>query len=161
MTILDSGTRSGQPEEHINSEQTLRDSEARYRRLFETAQDGILILDARTGIITDVNPFLTNLLDYSREEILGKTLWDIGLFQDIEASKAAFHELQMNKYVRYEDLPLRTKGGQTINVEFVSNVYGVDNDQVIQCNIRDITKRKYAEQSAQRALQAQKMEAVG
>jgi two-component system, cell cycle sensor histidine kinase and response regulator CckA len=141
--------------------QALRDSEARYRRLFETAQDGVLILDAKTGLITDVNPFLMKLLDYPREEFLGKALWDIGLFKDIAASKAAFRELKSRQYVRYEDLPLKTKAGRSINVEFVSNVYGVNNKKVIQCNVRDITKRKYAERSEQQLRQAQKMEAIG
>ena len=141
--------------------EVLRDSEARYRRLFETAQDGILILDAKTGLITDVNPFLVELLDYSREEFLGKALWDIGLFKDIEASKTAFRELKAKRYVRYEDLPLKTRGGRSINVEFVSNVYGVNGRKVIQCNVRDITKRKNAEQSEQQLRQAQKMQAVG
>jgi PAS domain S-box-containing protein len=107
---------------HAPSGQALRDSEARYRRLFETAQDGVLILDAKTGSITDVNPFLIKLLDYSREEFLGKSLWDIGMFKDIKASKEAFRELKAKQYVRYEDLPLKTKGGQSVNVEFVSNV---------------------------------------
>jgi two-component system, cell cycle sensor histidine kinase and response regulator CckA len=143
------------------SEEALRDSETRYRRLFETAQDGILILDARTGSITDVNPFLVKLLDYSREEFLGKELWDIGLFKDIPASKAAFRELQAKQYVRYENLPLKTRDGRSINVEFVSNVYGENDKKVIQCNIRDITKRKLAERSEEQLLQAQKMEAVG
>jgi PAS domain S-box-containing protein len=158
---LNSDVASMQPEQFASSGQALRDSEARYRRLFETAQDGILILDAQKGSITDVNPYLMNLLDYSRQEFLGKALWDIGLFKDIEASKEAFKELQAKQYVRYEDLPLKTRAGQSINVEFVSNVYGENGDQVIQCNIRDITKRKHAEQSEQRILQAQKMEAVG
>lgn len=161
MLILNSDVTSKQPDQHVRSGQALRGSEARYRRLFETAQDGILILDAQVGSITDVNPYLMKLLDYSREEFLGKALWDIGLFKDIEASKEAFRELQANQYVRYEDLPLKTKAGKTINVEFVSNVYGVDGEQVIQCNIRDITKRKHVEQSEQKMLQAQKMEAVG
>jgi len=161
MVELNSDVASMQPEQHARSRRALRDSEARYRRLFETAQDGILILDAQKGSIIDVNPYLMTLLDYSRQEFLGKALWDIGLFKDIEASKEAFKELQAKQYVRYEDLPLKTKAGQTINVEFVSNVYGVNGDQVIQCNIRDITKRKNAEQSEQRILQAQKMEAVG
>lgn len=161
MPKLNRNVELKQPDQHVRSGQALRDSEARYRRLFETAQDGILILNAQTGSITDVNPFLIKLLSYSREEFLGKQLWDIGLFKDIEASKEAFKELQAKEYVRYEDLPLRTRSGETINVEFVSNVYGVDGEQVIQCNIRDITKRKHAEQSDQRMLQAQKMEAVG
>ena len=161
MLVLNSDVASKQAEQHVRSGQVLRDSEARYRRLFETAQDGVLILDAQEGSITDVNPYLMKLLDYSREEFLGKALWDIGLFKDIEASKEAFKELQAKQYVRYEDLPLKTKTGKTINVEFVSNVYGVNGEQVIQCNIRDITKRKHAEESEQKMLQAQKMEAVG
>ena len=143
------------------SSEGLADSEIRYRRLFEAAHDGILLLDVETGAITDVNPFLTKLLGYSHAEMLGKTLWDIGLFKDIDASKLAFRELIANLYVRYEDLPLQTKSGQSVSVEVVSNVYRANGKQVIQCNIRDIRQQKDAELSEQRLRQAQKMEAIG
>src|SRR5512141_1884324 len=126
-------------------ESSVRDSELRYRRLFEAAQDGILILDAGTGAITDVNPFLINMLGYSREEFVEKKLWEVGAFKDIEASKDAFQALQRNEYIRYKDLPLRAKDGRLIQVEFVSNVYWAGDQKVIQCNIRDITERKQAE----------------
>jgi PAS domain S-box-containing protein len=122
----------------------LKASETRYRRLFQTAQDGILILDADTGQIDDVNPFLIDMLGYTYEDFQGKKLWEIGGFKDIQASKEAFTELQDRGYVRYDDLPLETKGGRNIRVEFVSNVYRVDHHKVIQCNIRDITNRKHA-----------------
>ena len=125
--------------------QKLRTSELRYRRLFEAAQDGILILDAETGAITDVNPFLINMLGYSRAEFVEKKLWEVGAFRDIEASQEAFEALQKNEYIRYEDLPLRAKSGKLIDVEFVSNVYLVGDEKVIQCNIRDITERKQAQ----------------
>lgn len=125
--------------------QKIKTSELRYRRLFEAAQDGILILDAQTGAITDVNLFLIKMLGYSRDEFIQKKLWEVGAFQDIEASREAFNALQMNEYIRYEDLPLRAKSGKLIDVEFVSNVYLVGEERVIQCNIRDITKRKQAE----------------
>jgi diguanylate cyclase (GGDEF)-like protein/PAS domain S-box-containing protein len=120
----------------------LKDSELRYRRLFEAAQDGILILDAETGMIEDVNPFLINMWGYSCEEFVEKKLWEVGAFRDIEASQIAFETLQENKYIRYEDLPLKAKDGRLIQVEFVSNVYLVNDEKVIQCNIRDITSRK-------------------
>jgi PAS domain S-box-containing protein len=120
-------------------------SETRYRRLFETAQDGILILDADTGQIQDVNPFLIKMLGYSKEELLGKKLWEISAFQDKKESKVNFEELQSKGYIRYEDLPLETKDLKQIAVEFVSNVYFVNNKKVAQCNIRDITERKQAE----------------
>ena len=125
--------------------QKIRTSELRYRRLFEAAQDGILILDAVTGAITDVNPFLIKMLGYSREEFVEKKLWEVGAFKDVEASQQAFEALQKNEYIRYEHLPLRAKNGKLIDVEFVSNVYLVGGERVIQCNIRDITERKQAQ----------------
>ncbi len=117
----------------------LEASESRYRRLFETAQDGILILNADSGEIEDVNPFMINMLGYSRMEFLGRKLWEIGAFIDTAASKAAFLELQAKGYVRYHDLPLETRDGRHIAVEFVSNIYWVEQARVAQCNIRDIT----------------------
>ena len=124
------------------AEKALRDSEIRYRRLFEAAQDGILIIDASNGEIIDANPFVRDLLGYNLEELRGKELWEIGLFQDVDASKAAFSALQESRYIRYEDLPLQSKDGQRMDVEFVSNAYSIDHTRVIQCNIRDITDRK-------------------
>jgi diguanylate cyclase (GGDEF)-like protein/PAS domain S-box-containing protein len=126
-------------------EQEKTSSELRYRRLFETAQDGILILDAETGQIADVNPFLIDMLGYSKNEFLGKRLWEIGAFIDARKSREAYKELQRNSYIRYEDLPLETRNGQRMEVEFVSNVYSVNNERVIQCNIRDISERKQLE----------------
>jgi PAS domain S-box-containing protein len=122
-------------------------SETRYRRLFEAAHDGILILDANLGQIVDVNPFLVNLLGYSKEMFLGKKIWDLGLFRDVVSSQGAFQELQEKGYVRYDDLPLETKDGKRIDVEFISNVYLVDLEKVIQCNIRDITESKVAKEA--------------
>ena len=131
----------------MDNVQKIRTSELRYRRLFEAAQDGILILDANTGAITDVNPFLIKMLGYSREEFVEKKLWEVGAFKDIEASQEAFEALQKNEYIRYEDLPLRAKSGRLIDVEFVSNVYLVGGEKVIQCNIRDITERIQAQEA--------------
>jgi PAS domain S-box-containing protein len=113
----------------ISNRLSLQESELRYRRLFEAAQDGILILNAESGLITDVNPYLIEMLGYSREEFLERKLWEVGAFKDVEASEAAFRDLQIKEYIRYKDLPLRTKAGRLIQVEFVSNVYLVGNEK--------------------------------
>jgi PAS domain S-box-containing protein len=134
--------------ERAEAAHKLKASESRYRRLFETAQDAILILEEGSGKIMDANPFVIDLLGYSLDELIGRELWEIGLFADREQSKTAMEELQEIGYIRYEDMPLETKQGERVEVEFVSNSYMVGDEKVIQCNIRDITDRKWAERAA-------------
>ncbi len=143
----------------IKMESKLKESEVRYRRLFESAHDGILILDSETGQITDVNPFLIKLLGYSKAEFLNKKLWEVGAFRNMKAAKDVFRILQKDGYVRYEDLPLETKNGESVAVEFVSNSYLAGGTLVIQCNIRDITVRKRIEQinESKRLLEEEKL----
>lgn len=119
------------------AEAALTISESKYRGLFESAKDGILVLDATTGMIMDVNPFLIGLLGYSKEQFIEKSIWQIGFLKDVVANKDKFLELQQKEIVRYMDLPLETADGRTINVEFVSNVYLVAHIKVIQCFIRE------------------------
>ncbi|HEX6108022.1 MAG TPA: PAS domain S-box protein [Ktedonobacteraceae bacterium] len=133
--------------ERKGAAERLRVSENRYRRLFEASKDGILMVDPRTSTITDVNPCLTELLGYTREQLLGQELWQIGLFKDREANLEALRELQEKGFIRYETVPLHTKNGQRREVEFVSNLYQANGHKIIQCNIRDITERKRAEEA--------------
>jgi PAS domain S-box-containing protein len=125
-------------------EEALRASEVHFRRLFESAKDGFLILEAETGMIIDANPFLIELLGTTREQFIGRKIWDLGFFKHFTASPADFMELQQAGYVRYEDLPMVAADGRRIDVEFVSNVYEADNKKILQYNIRDITERKRA-----------------
>jgi PAS domain S-box-containing protein len=134
--------------ERKQAEENLIASEARYRRLFEAARDGILILDAETGTIEDVNAFMLELLGFSLEEFRGKKVWELGFLKDIVANKANFLELQHKAYIHYENLPLETAGGRRIEVEFFSYVYPVGHRKMIQCNIRDITERRLAEKNS-------------
>ena len=133
--------------------EALRVCERRYRRVFETAQDGILLLDAQTAQIKDVNPYLIQMLGYPQEEFLGKKLWDMRSFADVKESKEMFVALQNKGYVRYEDLPLRTAAGASIAVEFVGNAYDCEGIKVIQCNIRNITERRITELKLERHMQ--------
>jgi PAS domain S-box-containing protein len=137
-------------EAETRSEQAIRASELTYRRLFEAAKDGILILDSETGRISDVNPFLVELLGFSHGEMVGKTVGELSPFKDIESNKIMLERLQEQGYVRYEDLPLETTDNRRIAVEFVSNVYQAGVKKVIQCNVRDITERKRAQDEIRR-----------
>jgi len=136
--------------DRMRQENELRVSEIRYRRLFEAAHDGVLLLDPGTGKITDANPFMTKLLGYPMDQLVGKELYEIGLLKDEAASREMFQQLKKNHEVRYEDLPLESQGGRHQEVEVVANLYQENGHSVIQCNIRDITERKRAEEMLRR-----------
>ncbi|MCU0629794.1 MAG: PAS domain-containing sensor histidine kinase [Methanoregulaceae archaeon] len=129
----------------ISADNDLKKSELQYRRLFETAQDGILILNGDTGEVIDANKFIIDLLGYPLEYFIGKHLWELGFITDKSIAQRAFSELKTNDYIRYEDIPLETKCGRSMEVEFISNLYLVGDEKIIQCNIRDITERKRTE----------------
>ncbi len=131
---------------HRMSEKDMQESEERYRRLFEMAQDGMIILDADSGKIKDANPYIQDLTGYSKEELVGKELWQIGTFENVVENKKRFDELVEDGFIRYKDLPLESKGGDEKTVEFVSNTYQAGGDKVVQCNIRDVSKRKEKEE---------------
>jgi PAS domain S-box-containing protein len=131
---------------HARQLQALRLSEIRYRRLFEAAHDGILIVEPATHRIKDANPFVTELLGCTRAGVLGKTLGEIGLFQDERACEAMFEALQEKGVFRDDVLSSRTKAGQRQALELISNVYEEAGLKLVLCNIRDVTERKRTEE---------------
>ena len=124
----------------------LSESEERYRRLFETANDGILLLEKSEGNITHANPAVTAMLGYSKEECIGNKLQDIGFSHDMGDFQEIMHTLDRSGIIYYDDVPIKTKAGQTFYVD----IYLVDRARLVQCNIRDITERKRAEEAQYR-----------
>jgi diguanylate cyclase (GGDEF)-like protein/PAS domain S-box-containing protein len=133
----------------------LKASEIRYRRLFETAPYGILVLESETGVVVDVNPCLCRLLGYAPAEMLDQPLWSIPAFRNAAETKNHFRELLDQTHVRYDDLPLEMKDGQIKRVELVTTLFLADNKQFVQCIVHDVTERlKQEEADGARAAQA-------
>jgi diguanylate cyclase (GGDEF)-like protein/PAS domain S-box-containing protein len=128
----------GQAAERQRRVRALKASEIRYRRVFETAPYGILVLDADTGVVIDANPFVCRLIGYAQPEVLDHPLWSIAAFKNAAATKNQFRELQTQD-THYEDLPLETKDGQIKHVELVSTLFLADGKPFVQCGIRDVT----------------------
>jgi PAS domain S-box-containing protein len=147
ITLLQQKARSLEVEiaERKRTEERLRISENRYRRLFEASRDGILIVDPGTGTITDANSAMTELLGYTREQLPGQDLWHIGLLKDRETTIQTLRELQKKHVLRYEATLLHATEGTPRDLEIVCNQYQENGHDVIQCNIRDITERKEVE----------------
>jgi PAS domain S-box-containing protein len=133
-------------EKRRHVEQALNVSETRFRRLFETAKDGILILDADTGIITDANAFMAALVGMTPADLIGKELFEVGMFKDVAENKEAFRQLQQTGYLRHDHLPVSNRAGERVEVEFIANVYKEGSRLVAQCNVRDIGDRRRLEQ---------------
>ncbi len=127
--------------EHKRLESLLSESEERYRRLFETAKDGIVLLEKSNGHITHVNPAAEMMFGYSSKECSGKRLQDIGVMFDMGDFQTIIQELNKNGIINYTDVPVKTKSGQHIETD----IYLVDRARLAQCNIRDVTERNRAE----------------
>ena len=97
-------------------------SEIRYRRLFEAAHDGVLIIATDTRKIIDANPFMTQMLGYSHDQLVGKELFEIGLLKDEAASQEMFGRLKRAEQVRYENLPLESQEGSGLPSFFSSHI---------------------------------------
>jgi PAS domain S-box-containing protein len=133
--------------ERKRAEELIRASEVRYRRLFEASKDGIMILDAGTCIIEDVNPYLTEMVGYKYDDFIGKKLDDLAIFSKISCNFNKINELEAKNFIKVEDFLIDTMYGNKIFVEFVASKYNSNNRNVIQCNIRNITERKQAEEA--------------
>ena len=135
-----------------------RAAEARYRRLFETARDGIVLVDAVSGDIMDLNPFSEQLFGYKRDELAGRKLWEIEPMRNARGMRAAIERIRDQGFLRLDDLPLRTKDGRDLQTEMIANIYSEGDRRAIQFNIRDVSERKKFERELQ---QTQKLESLG
>jgi PAS domain S-box-containing protein len=135
-----------------------RAAESRYRRLFESAREGIVLVDAETGDILDLNPFMEQLLGYTRNELASRKLWEIDTMQNKPKVRAAVDRIRDQGHLRMDDLPLRTRDGRDLQTEVIANVYSEGGRRAIQFNLRDVSERKKFERELQ---ESQKLESLG
>ena len=129
------------------AEERLRLSENRYRRLFEAATDGILLVDPHSGRITDANPALLHLLGATDAQVVDRELWQVGLLPDQPTQQAFLQQVQQERVLRYELVELATTAGEPCQVEWVSTLFQANGHEVLQCTLRDITDRRRAEEA--------------
>ncbi len=135
-----------------------REAEARYRRLFESARDGIVIVDAVSGDILDLNPFTEQLLGYRREQLVGRKLWEIESMENIPNVRGATDQIRERGFVRFDSLHVRTRDDHLIEVEVIASLYYEGDRAAIQLNMRDVGERKKFERELQ---ESQKLESLG
>ncbi|MGA3282153.1 MAG: PAS domain S-box protein [Smithella sp.] len=128
-------------------ENLLTDSEERYRHLFETASDGIIFLEQREGKITHANPASEKMLGYTKKELIGNKLQDIGVSLDMGDFQKTIQHLNRNGFINYTDVPVRTKSGQQMDTD----IYLVDRATLVQCSIRDVSERKRKEEELRKS----------
>ena len=135
-----------------------RAAEARYRRLFESARDGIVIVDAMTGEILDTNPFTEQLFGYQRNELVGRNLWEIEAIRNTPDMHDALEQIRERGVLRFDQFRVATKDDRELELEVIATVYSEGKRQAIQLNMRDVSERKKFERELQ---ETQKLESLG
>ncbi|HVO85264.1 MAG TPA: PAS domain S-box protein [Syntrophobacteria bacterium] len=145
--------------ERKRAEEALRESEEKYRQLFEMESDAIFLLDNATGAILEVNASATGLYGYTRKELL--RMKNVDLSAEPEETTAATRQRRPRVPIRYH----RKKDGTVFPVEIAARHFNWQGREVHVAAIRDISFRIQAEEEKRRLqaqlLQAQKMEAIG
>ena len=141
-----------------DAEAKLRASESRYRQIFESALEGIWILEEVTGRILDANPFLVQLLGYPLETLLGRTPWELPLYEDPDEARRSFEELREKGLVFEPQVRMKAHDGRTLLVEEVRTVYQAGRVRLVQSNLRDVTDRQRLEDELR---EIQKMDSIG
>jgi two-component system cell cycle sensor histidine kinase/response regulator CckA len=136
----------------------LQVSEAQHRLVFETAREGIWLMDAKSGVLLDVNPFFQDLVGFARQELVGRKPWDIGLFADGETARSRFEANFAGGFGVEQEVAMRTKTGQPVWVEAVTNTYLLGDRLVTQANLRDVTDRTKLQDQVR---QMQKLDSIG
>jgi two-component system cell cycle sensor histidine kinase/response regulator CckA len=151
--------------EKQEAEKALRESEIRYRRLFESAREGVLLLDAETRLVTDVNPYMAGLMGVMPISLHGKTLLEIGLIPDRKSYDALMHQIDSSGAAGFDGTLAAGQNGTKVAIEMNCHAYDMQDRRLIQCNVRDMTERRQSEEEKEtmraQLFQAQKMEAIG
>ena len=139
-------------------ENAMRASESRYRRIFETAREGIWILDGSNGEVLDANPYLLELLGRRLEELVGRKPWELGLFENTTLAKQRFRATRANGFSFEPEVAMKSADGRRIQVEAITNMYDLAGRSVMQGNLRDVTERVRLQDQLR---QVQKLDSIG
>jgi two-component system CheB/CheR fusion protein len=126
-------------------------AEIQFRRLFESAKDGFIVIDGKTGQVIDVNPFFLELTRYSRQDIVGQAFWEIPPFRKAEEGRRLVPETTEHGVTQYDAVNLQAQDGRQLIVAMMANRYRVKEQSFIQVNIRDVTQRRQVEDDLRRS----------
>ena len=138
--------------EHLEQkvlEQTaaLQDSERRYHGVFTKARDGIVLIDAETGLVADCNPEFERQSGRPLAQLKGLHIWELRPPELQERARAKFDEIKGNKGGSSYELPLQRPDGTIVPIEFMSTRLRLGELAYLHSTCRDITERVLAEQT--------------
>ncbi len=133
--------------ERKHSENALKDSEERYRTLFEKALDGILIADVETRNFKYCNRAVCKMLGYSKDELIKMSVNDIHPEDEIEHMISEFEAQVIKEKTLASDIPCLRKDGSIIYVDINANIAVINGKKCIIGFFRDTMERKQAEQA--------------
>jgi PAS domain S-box-containing protein len=132
------------------AEEALRESEERFRQLFNNASDAIFLHELREdnthGRFIEVNDAACRALGYSHEELLEKAVFDINTISDKEAAPDITMHLISGGHVIFEGTHIR-KDGSIFPVEVSAHLFELHGSRVVLSICRDITERKRNERA--------------
>jgi PAS domain S-box-containing protein len=150
---------------HREAEAALRESEERFSIAFKSSPAPLVISEIDTGLFLNVNDRWVEMLEFSREELIGRRSKDVGIWDEPTERDRIVKKLHTHGWFRDEPIIFRTKSERTIMALWSAEAINISGKEVMLSMITDITELKHAEKERERLReqlsQAQKMESIG
>jgi len=137
--------------ENQRAMQALAESEARFRTIFDSVHDGIIVADVQTRRFRMVNAAICRMLGYSRDELLQLGVEDIHPEQELPRIAHVFDQMSQGATGLVPDLPMQRKDGSVFHADTSSNPITIDGVACLVGVFRDTTERRRAEQAEELA----------
>jgi PAS domain S-box-containing protein len=138
------------------AEAALRESEERFAKAFQASPDGLVISRIADAVLLEVNDSFVAMFGYARDEIIGKSALQIGLYADPSSRERVLTVLKEQTVVRDFELTMRQKSGELRWILFSAEPMDLRGEHCWLTLCRDITERKHAEEERERLLLQEK-----
>jgi PAS domain S-box-containing protein len=128
--------------ERKRAEEALKKSEQKFAKIFHSVPAQIALTTLAEGRCIDINETCLKILGYQREEVIGRTMLELGVWEERSDRERIVHKLEKQGFVRDLEIRFRSKDGTPFTGLFSAEIVDFDDERYMLSMVNDISERK-------------------